>query len=613
MLPSNDTAAPIKKPFLKVVPLTYSFRLPDALQPDALSLLNMAKTEINALLTKLWPHLGEFAKTNTNARAQIEAAFPKPAHLESRQYRGIAETTGRILRSQADRLKIFNLIQPILSTEMVVPARKDKNRKLIREAVSSLKAALAGDGENAVYLQNVVEQACNVFLAKGEFPATFFEMQPLPILKLGQFTYAADDGGEKGSMYRYGIQDGQLSLKLKVPGANGKLIWSQALKVTLPPSLQETVKEPERLCAPTLREVEDAAGSHYAVLDIILERRELAEPTWAHRRNILSFDWGVRNLLTIVALDASGEQLSRPFFMNTGGFDGRQARLRRQIDQLKSQRDRLKHLSSSAQRTQKIAELEREISICWAAYERRNEALAHLCSNVLLVLAAGYGCHAIAGEWLGSLRSLGHGKYTRSRWRNWRNNTTVRSAITNKLKYKCRLRGVKLRLENPRGTSHHCPRCGEAADTYRSPSHREVVDWGGWLKCSACGWNGSRDYAGALNIGRLAAAFYDKLAAAKAAGEVTRKTYAGYRVESIKHKPASYIGAGAALPIPPQGTQQKTLFFCSYKDVDKQAPRFSYSGWDKMVSIYPKFQVGRVVPHRFACRKRTACLCLPNT
>jgi putative transposase len=81
-------------------------------------------------------------------------------------------------------------------------------------------------------------------------------------------------------------------------------------------------------------------------------------------------------------LDASGEQLSRPFFMNTGGFDGRQARLRRQMDQLKSQRDRLKQLSSSAQRTQKIAELEREIRICWAAYERRNEALAHLCSNL---------------------------------------------------------------------------------------------------------------------------------------------------------------------------------------------------------------------------------------
>jgi hypothetical protein len=34
-------------------------------------------------------------------------------------------------------------------------------------------------------------------------------------------------------------------------------------------------------------------------------------------------------------MDEHIEQVGRPFFLNTGGFDGRQARTRRQIDELK--------------------------------------------------------------------------------------------------------------------------------------------------------------------------------------------------------------------------------------------------------------------------------------
>jgi hypothetical protein len=54
---------------------------------------------------------------------------------------------------------------------------------------------------------------------------------------------------------------------------------------------------------------------------------------------VLGVDWGVHTLITATAvaadeLNGQSQQVGRPFFLDTGGFDGRQARTRRQIDQL---------------------------------------------------------------------------------------------------------------------------------------------------------------------------------------------------------------------------------------------------------------------------------------
>ena len=45
---------------------------------------------------------------------------------------------------------------------------------------------------------------------------------------------------------------------------------------------------------------------------------------------------GVRVLVTASVTDLGGHQIDHPFFLDTGPFDGRQSRLRRQIDQLKA-------------------------------------------------------------------------------------------------------------------------------------------------------------------------------------------------------------------------------------------------------------------------------------
>src|SRR5216683_873596 len=185
-------------------------------------------------------------------------------------------------------------------------------------------------------------------------------------------------------------------------------------------------------------------------------------------------------LLTAAALDEHNEQVGRPFFLNTGGFDGRQARTRRQIDELKKkvaryeqERDALEDThAKGAWYNQRLALYRREIDRCWRKYEQRNRALAHLASNVLLLLARVHGCSLLSMESLKTLKSTGRGRGVRGRWRNYRNNATIRGEIWGLLRYKCHLLGLRFRSERPRGTSHTCPRCGKPAETYRSPTER---------------------------------------------------------------------------------------------------------------------------------------------
>lgn len=82
-----------------------------------------------------------------------------------------------------------------------------------------------------------------------------------------------------------------------------------------------------------------------AVLDLMLQVPANSVAPLEEEARVLGWDWGVRSLITVSILekpdgDESYQQVSRPIFLDTGGIDGRQARLRREIDQLKACRDR---------------------------------------------------------------------------------------------------------------------------------------------------------------------------------------------------------------------------------------------------------------------------------
>ena len=129
----------------------------------------------------------------------------------------------------------------------------------------------------------------------------------------------------------------------------------------------------------------------------------------------------------------------------------------------------------------------------------------------------------------------------------WRNNSQIRGALWRTLRYKCHLAGFHLAWQRPRGTTHTCPRCGESTSTYDSPAlDSKPLDSGAWLRCFACGWNGARDYAAAINIALLGVVFLKQSLATALANPLPHPIMTEKGLNS-----ASYIGAGLALRLPP--------------------------------------------------------------
>src|SRR5438105_9099793 len=377
-------------------PLTYNVRLPNEAQADALRLLDASRAVVNEALTLLWPFLDDFGSERGGpAWKQVGKYTGSPQYHGDRQWRCESETVGRILRAQAARKKAFELVQPILSDGFIRPKTEKrpagKNRPAIKEAVTSLQKSLEEDETSFVALQNVIEQACNFFFQHDCFPIAYEELQPVPLLKVGMLTYAGDDGREKGQAYRLAVDldKGVARFRFRYPDEAGIWHWRKVdTIIPLPDCLKARVSSGE-LMAPTLREECRADGERFAVLDFIIEVEKKALPAWESVERVLGADWGVHSLLTATAVDEHSEQVGRPFFLDTGGFDGRQARTRRQIDELKKkvaryeqERDALPQ--DHAKRTwysQRLALYRREIDRCWRKYEQRNRALAHLAGN----------------------------------------------------------------------------------------------------------------------------------------------------------------------------------------------------------------------------------------
>jgi putative transposase len=76
----------------------------------------------------------------------------------------------------------------------------------------------------------------------------------------------------------------------------------------------------------------------------VLRSLEQGATTQAPTLREIRTDGGIRSLSTVSVLekpegDGPYRQVSRPVFLDTGGIDGRQARLRRELDRLKACRD----------------------------------------------------------------------------------------------------------------------------------------------------------------------------------------------------------------------------------------------------------------------------------
>jgi putative transposase len=600
----------------KTQTLSFPIRLPDTMQAEALRFLDASRIAMNQIIVDLWPQLDLFASDRTGpAWKQVERHLLTRSGHGNRQERCEMESAGRILRAQASRKQVFQTILPLLSEGLIRPAEGNrparKDHTQINEQVRALRTQMHDAGEDAdafMAMTNVLEQACNRYLHTGEFPPTYEELQPTPVFSIGHLTFAGDDGMKAGQTYRARIEvssccdiqtrqehcQASLSLRLRTPDSQGKWAWGTCSEaIPLPPTVFAYLWQGATPQAPTLREITSDDGLRTAVLDLMLEVPAQYVSPLEQERRVLGFDWGVRSLITVSILekpegDEPYRQVSRPVFLDTGGIDGRQARLRREIDRLKTCHERYRKLAQAslvANREQciplpahfegwqaRIRDYEARIKQCWKTYERRNRELAHLASNVLILLALLYDCRLICGENLTTLKTEGRGRDVRGRFRNWRNNTTVRGELWRTLKYKCHLLGMRARQVEPRGTTHTCPHCHQPAKTFASSApddRKKARSWGPWLCCSNpdCLWNGARDYAASVNIARLGMAFlitYHET-----------KRYVAYRMADSSVKPALYSSAGATLLLPSQGFTARP----------HEGKHIYYAGWSYSTSL----------------------------
>jgi len=110
--------------------------------------------------------------------------------------------------------------------------------------------------------------------------------------------------------------------------------------IELPEPVVERLAQGASPQAPTLREIRGDDGKRLAMLDLILEVPAEYVSDLEQETRVLGWDWGVRSLITVSIVEkpndgAEYRQISRPVFLDTGGLDGRQARLRREIDRRK--------------------------------------------------------------------------------------------------------------------------------------------------------------------------------------------------------------------------------------------------------------------------------------
>jgi putative transposase len=564
--------------------LSYPIRLPDAVQADALRLLDVSREVINATVVALWPHLDEFGARETKyAYKQVTALIGSSDPHGDRQWRCESEQAGRILRGQAERKKQFALILPLLEVGMIEPKteqkRAGKNRKAIKQALADLGEDNS-DGGSAVELQSLIEQSCNFYLKHGCFPDVYEEMQAIPVLKVGILPYAGDDGGALGQAYRLrlDLEERCCYFAFRSPDEAGEWqpTWMEPqILLPLPDPVVERLQAGAAL-APTLREIEVPDGTRYAVLDFIIEVPVTEPIEWKQVRRVLGWDWGVRTLVTATILDLDGNRLAPPLFLDSGGFDGRQAHTRRHIDRLKKKvvkleagRDRFPVGDKRREPSEsKLAVLRQEIAHCWRKYEARNNDLAHLAANILILLARVWEAELIAGESLKSLKSTGHGRSAKGRWVRWRNNSQIRGELWRCLRYKCHLVGLRLVWQYPSGTTHTCPHCGKPANSYASPSDIKPIGSGAWLRCFACGWNGARDYAASINIALLGVALLKQYLQT---GQDDHPTMMEKPLNS-----ESYSGSGLALRLPPTSSRGRLIF----------SGKMYVNGWLKSVTLH---------------------------
>ena len=484
--------------------LSLPIRLPDEDNKRFERLATLSRRVANHVLEGHWTptHLDGIADASHQAWKYFDEhdQFEElDLYLPSRFRRCILQKVGETLRSHADRRAAFQSIQSVLPDHKI--------RRIHRRRI---KDQLWDDGDylSSGYVDILIDQLNSYYDRHGTYPATYLEMQDCPEYDSGVLPFSADDGPTSGQAvkYQYDSDNETLTIRLKTPDTlspetRGDWSWTQYERDGYE-AFHDLLAHGD-LSAPEFQSSRRKTGDTYYELSFPVEVKQAG--TSDDSGCVLAVDAGMRKDMTAVVVSDDGEQLSTPHFIR---FTGREKmrRLHRERTRLN---DRLSALRRDGRsHTDEFAHIHSEYERVNNKIRHKREQLTHDVANQVLALALAYDVDAIVHEDLRSL-SPPRNESTLS----WELSSWARRDIIENIEYRADCAGPAVERVFPQGTSRSCPRCGSTGHTCKSPDHHHEHWWGGHFRCDNawCGFEGDRDYIGALNVARVFFSDTDKL------------------------------------------------------------------------------------------------------
>ena len=476
--------------------LSLPIRLPDEDEKRFERLATLSRRVANHALEDHWTptHLDGIANSSHQAWKYFHEHEPfeeLDLYLPSRFRRCILQKVGETLRSHADRREAFQSIQNVL------PAHKIRriHRRQIKEELWDGRDYLSSG-----YVDILIDQLNSYYDRHGTYPDTYVEMQDCPAYDSGVLPFSADDGPTSGQAvtYQYDSDSEMLMVRLKTPDTltpdtRGDWSWTEYERDGYE-AFHDLLAHGD-LSAPEFQPSRRKNGNAYYELSFPVEV-EHAEPSDG-TDCVLALDAGLRKDMTAIVVTEDGEQLSTPQFIQFTDRDGMR-RLHRERAQLN---DRLSALRQDGRaHTDEFAHIHSEYERVNSKLQHKREQLTHDVANQVLAVALLYDVDAIVHEDLRSL-SAPRDEGTLS----WELSSWARRDIIENIEYRAECVGVDVQRVYPQGTSRSCPRCGSPGHTCKSPDHNHEQWWGGHFRCdnALCGFEGDRDYTGALNVARV--------------------------------------------------------------------------------------------------------------
>ena len=357
-----------------------------------------------------------------------------------------------------------------------------------------------GDYLSSGYVDILIDQLNSYYDRHGTYPATYLEMQDCPEYDSGVLPFSADDGPTSGQAvkYQYDSDNETLAIRLKTPGTlspetRGDWSWTEYERNGYE-AFHELLNHGD-LSAPEFQPTHRKTGDAYYELSFSVEVKH-AEATDG-TDCVLTLDAGMRKDMTAVVVTDDGEQLATPYFIQ---FTDRE-KMRRLHRERTHLNDRLAALRRDGRsHTDEFAHIHSEYERVNSKLQHKREQLTHDIANQVLALALAYDVDAIVHEDLRSL-SPPSDEGTLS----WELSSWARRDIIENIEYRADCAGLAVERVYPQGTGRSCPRCGSTGHTCKSPDHQKEQWWGGHFRCdnARCGFEGDRDYIGALNMARV--------------------------------------------------------------------------------------------------------------